>query len=245
MGLDKEGRKMSKRLGNLIDPWEILNKYGADATRLWFAMEASIGENYRINEEKIAGAGKFLTKLWNVARYVSMYPYPERRPHLTPTDEWILSELNKLIRESIEAYKNFDFHKASRRIYSFVWNIFADHYIELTKKRAKEGDEAAHWTLHTVLKNVLLLLAPIIPAITDKIWRELYGEGSIHAQRFPQALENIPDLTEFTEKIREFNSKVWKIKKEKGLRFSDPIAIEIPEELKPFEEDLRRAHNIQ
>lgn len=245
MGLDKEGRKMSKRLGNLIDPWLILKKYGADATRFWFAMEASMGENYRINEDKIAGAGKFLTKLWNIARYVSMYPYPEKRPELLPTDEWILSELNKLTTSVISAYERFDFHRAAREIYSFTWNTFADHYIELTKKRAREGNESAHWTLHTVLKTILLLLAPITPAITDKIWRELYGKESIHAQQFPTTVEGIPDLTEFTDRIKEFNSRVWKIKKEKGLKFSDPINIEIPEELRPFEEDLRKTHNIQ
>ncbi len=251
MGLDKHGRKMSKRLGNVIDPWEIVERQGADALRLWLAMEASMGENYRINEEKISGVKKFLTKLWNIARYVSMYPYPEERPELLPLDHWILSELNSVIEEAREAYREFDFQRAARRIYSFTRNLFADHYIELTKRRAKmegwgeEEARAAWWTLHTVLKSIVLLLAPISPAITDRIWRELYGEKSIHYEVFPEPVEDIEDLREYTEKIMGFDSTVWKAKKEKGVKFYEPIeGIEVPEELEPFREELVKAHRL-
>ena len=251
MGLDKYGRKMSKRLGNVIDPWDIVERQGADTLRLWLAMEATPGENYRINEEKISGVKKFLTKLWNIARYVSMYPQPEERPELLPLDHWILSELNRLIKEVTEAYRDFNFQKAARELYSFTWNIFADHYVELTKRRARMDDwkeeeaKAAWWTLHTVLKSLLLLFAPITPAITDRIWRELYGERSIHYERFPEPLEGIEDFTGYTEKIREFDSAVWKAKKEKGIKFYEPVeGIEVPEELEPFKEELVKAHRL-
>ncbi|NPA86640.1 MAG: valine--tRNA ligase, partial [Candidatus Diapherotrites archaeon] len=222
MGLDKHGRRMSKRLGNVIDPWDLVKRQGADTLRLWLAMEATPGENYRINEEKISGMKKFLTKLWNVARYISAYPIPEERPELLPLDHWILSELNKLIDDVVEAYREFNFQRAARRLYSFTWNLFAGHYIELSKRRAKmdgwdEGAaRAAWWTLHRVLRSLLLLFAPITPAITDKIWRELYGERSIHYERFPEKVEGIEDYSSLTEKIMEFNSSVWKAKKERG-----------------------------
>ncbi len=250
MGLDKHGRKMSKRYGNVIDPMEVVEKYGADAIRLWLAMEASPGENYRVNEEKIAGMQRFVTKLWNIARYVSMFPYPERPP-LRPIDKWILSEINKLTKEVISYYEEFRFNEAAKRLYSFTWNIFADHYIELTKGRAKgegwneEDAKAAWWTLHTALKYILLLFAPIIPAITDTIWRKLYGKGPIHAEIFPAPIESIEDLTGYTEKIRAFDSMVWKTKKERGIKFYEPIeGIDIPEELEIFREDLIKAHKI-
>ncbi len=252
MGLDKYGRRMSKRLGNVIDPWDIVERQGADTLRLWLAMESMVGENYRINEEKIAGTRKFLTKLWNIARYVSMYPYVEERPELLPLDEWILSELNALIEDVVEAYKRFDFHTAATRLYSFTWNVFADHYIELTKRRARldgweeEEAKAAWWTLHTVLRSVLLLLAPIAPAITDRLWRELYGERSIHYESFPERVKDVRDLRAYTKKIIEFDSTVWRAKKERGIKFYEPIeGIEVPEELEMFREELAKAHRLR
>ncbi len=253
MGLDEKGRKMSKSLGNVIDPFEIINKYGTDALRMYIALETSIGENYRISDQKIAGAGKFLTKLWNIARFISMFQAVDERPELTPTDEWILSELNRVREKVIDAYREFDFHSAAIELRKFTWNVFADHYIELVKRRArgeegfsKEESKAARWTLYEVLRQVLLLFAPIIPAITDRIWRELFSEESIHAQEFPEPIEGIKDYTELTEKIAEFNSYVWNTKKEKGIKFYEPIeGIEIPDELEPFRKDLVATHRIR
>ncbi len=253
MGLDEKGRKMSKSLGNVIDPFEIINKYGTDALRMYIALETSIGENYRISEQKIAGAGKFLTKLWNIARFISMFEPVDERPKLTPTDEWILSELNRVRETVIEAYREFDFHNAALELRKFTWNVFADHYIELVKRRARgeesfseEESKAARWTLYEVLRQILLLFAPIIPAITDRIWRELYDDESIHAQEFPAPIESITDYTELTDKIAEFNSYVWNTKKEKGIKFYEPIeGIEIPAELEPFKKDLVATHRIR
>ncbi len=236
MGLDKHGRKMSKRLGNVIDPMEFVEEYGADTIRLWFAMESSIGDNYRINPEKVKGMSKFLTKLWNIARFVSMFPENGGEPE-HPTDRWILYELSELVKRVKEYYESFDFHRAAQELYSFTWDTFASHYIEMVKKRAFDGDRSAHSTLHLSLRTLLVLWSPIIPFITDAIYRELYGK-TVHAERIPDISgEPMPSPV-------EFNKKVWKMKKERGLKLKDPIEVEIPEELRVYEDDLRSMHNI-
>jgi len=250
MGLDSQGRAMHKSLGNIIYPWPMFERYGADAVRFFGASEAHHGSDFRISEAKIEGSFKFLQKLWNVARFISQFEEPGGVEELLPTDLWILGELNKSIERAMTGYSKFDFFDPANEVRTFVWEVFAPHYIELVKARAYGDDvsskesEAARWTLHYVLKAILRLAAPIIPHITDYIWRSLYG-GSVHKELFPEAREdwNTPYLS-LGEKLMEFNSFVWKTKKERGLKMKDPISIDIPSELKPFEGDLRRLHNI-
>jgi len=248
MGLDERGEKMSKSRGNVIDPRPILEKYGADVFRFWSAQEASLGYDFRISEEKIAAAGRFLTKLWNVARYVSRFPRPNRA-RLTGTDRWILSELSALVEESLRGYRDFNFFVPATRVRNFVWNLFADHYIEMTKVRALgvggdgPGARAAWYTLHTVLRTCLLLLAPITPFITDYVWRALYSGRSIHLERFPRPGWG-KEYRGYTERIIAFNSEVWRVKKSRNLSLKDPIEMGVPEALKPFERDLIAMHNL-
>lgn len=250
MGLDEHGQKMSKSKGNVIDPIPILEKYGADVFRYWSAQEASLGEDFRISEQRIQNAGKFITKIWNIARYVSSFPIP-KTSELTPTDKWILSELSNTIKKSIEGYREFNFFIPAIRIRYFAWSIFADHYIEMSKARAYglkgfnyREQRAAWYTLHTVLKNLLLLLAPITPFITDEIWRRLYSKKSIHLQKFPKAIRSTR-YTKYTEKLMDFNSRVWAMKKERNIALKDSIDIEIPRDLKIFKKDLIAMHNIR
>jgi valyl-tRNA synthetase len=248
LGLDEKGEKMSKSRGNVIDPVPILEKYGADVFRYWSAQEASLGYDFRISEQRIASAGKFLTKLWNVARFVSQFPYP-RKARLLPTDRWILAELNKLVNECLEGYNSFNFFIPATKIRDFLWNTFADHYIEMVKGRAlsrdddRESARAAWYMLHTCLKTCILLLAPITPFITEYIWKTLYSKKSIHLQRLPNR-QRVGKMTVYTEKIKEFNSSVWRAKKMQNKSLRDPIHVDIPDELKSFKEDLIRMHNI-
>ncbi len=249
MGLDEHGEKMSKSKGNVIDPIPILEKYGADTFRYWSAQEASLGEDFRISEQRIAGAGKFLTKLWNIARYVSIFPIP-RTAELTATDKWILAELTSAIKKSLRGYREFNFFIPATVIRDFTWNIFADHYIEMSKPRAygsgfkKSEQKAAWYTLHQVLRNILLMLAPITPFITDEIWRKLYSKKSIHLQGFPKPKWSTR-YTKYTPLIQEFNSKVWGEKKTRGISLKEPIDIPVPKELRPFKRDLEAMHNIK
>lgn len=248
-GLDEKGEKMSKSKGNVIDPIPILEKYGADAFRFWAASEASLGSDFRCSEEKISSATKFLTKLWNIARFISAFQEPAEfdTEMLQPTDKWIISELENLKKECAEGYKQFNFFIPANRIKDFIWNVFAPHYIEMVKKRAYgEGfsiDEknSAIYTLHLVLRETLALLAPIIPFETDFIFRKLY-KGSVHEAGFPETrcFERID-----RSKIMEFNEYVWKEKKKRGLSLRSGIKIQIPGELKPFEKDMAAMHNIE
>ena len=248
LGQDSQGRAMRKSLGNFVDPEPILVRYGADAFRFWGASEAGLGYDFRFSEERIAGSGKFLTKFWNTCRFISSFPMPEKA-ELTWTDKWMLNELGKLTQECTEAYERFDVFTVSTKVREFLWNIFASNYLEMAKGRAygdgvtREEQEAAWYTLHMVVKSMLLLLAPIIPYMTDYVWRKLYGTQSIHLQVFPKPTRF--DVSEkVSQSIMEFNAQVWKTKKDKGLALKDSITTKIPANLKQFEKDLVRMHHI-
>jgi valyl-tRNA synthetase len=248
-GLDEKGEKMSKSKGNVIDPIPILEKHGADAFRFWAASETSLGSDFRCSEDRISSATKFLTKLWNISRFISMFPEPREfdTALLAETDKWILSELEKLKAECMEGYRGFNFFVPATKVRDFVWNVFAAHYIEMVKKRAygegfgEEEKNSAVYTLHLVLKEVAMLLAPVMPFETDYIFRGLYCDR-VHDKEFPESRDIEPVDG---SKILEFNESVWKEKKEKGLSLRSGIKIDIPDGLKPFEKDLISMHNIE
>ncbi|MGQ9515201.1 MAG: valine--tRNA ligase [Thermoproteota archaeon] len=248
-GVDWKGERMSKSKGNVIDPIPILEKYGADTFRLWSAGEVSLGSDFRCSEEKIASTTKSLTKLWNVARFISSFPVVKKaRP--TKTDIWILAELSNLIRDCLKGYEDLNFFIPATKIKQFVWDLFAPHYVEMVKARAygrgftKSEQRAAWYTLHLCMRNILLLLAPIMPFITDYIWRTMYAKRSIHTERFPRSRWNTQP-SNLTGKLLEFNSKVWNAKKERGLSLKDSIEMEVPAELSPFKKDLIAMHNLK
>jgi valyl-tRNA synthetase len=250
--VDEKGEKMSKSKGNVIDPVPLIEKYGADAFRYWGASEASLGFDFRASEKRVENASKFITKLWNVARYVSQFQVFENfdESKLLPSDKWILSELKRTYDKCLEGYKSFNFFVPATEAREFLWNLFASHYIEMVKKRAygegfnEEEQKAAWYTLHKVMKTILKLLAPIIPFVTDFIWMKMYGKESIHNQLFEERFE-VEDLSSYTQMIVEFNSMVWKEKKDRGLSLKDGINLEIPKELKIFERELKLMHNIE
>ncbi len=245
LGLDEHGRAMHKSLGNVIDPEPIIMKEGADAFRFWSASETMPGDDFRISEVRIAGARKFLNKLWNVARFVSNFDIP-KAGKLQGPDRWILSELNELIRSSKDGYLEYNFFIPANRSREFLWNLFAPHYIEMVKGRVYEGDTGAKYTLHEVLKVLLRILAPITPFCTDRIWRDVYG-GSVHDEEMPEAREEWgSELKRLTPELLEFNAHIWKDKKDQNLSLKEPLEnVVIPESLKPFESDLVKMHNIK
>ncbi|TLZ89349.1 MAG: valine--tRNA ligase, partial [Methanobacteriota archaeon] len=244
LGLDARGRAMHRTQGNVIDPWPLLKKHGADAIRLFVAGETNPGDDFRISEAKIGGAAKFVTKLWNVARFISSFEEPEAGK-LQPSDEWILAELNRLVESCRGAYEDLNLFLPANRGRDFLWNLFAPHYVEMVKARAYEGDTGARWTLHACLRDLLRLLAPVTPFSTDKIWRSMYG-GSVHAERFPMPRDGIPaSRADFTEGLLAFNADVWKRKRDQGLSLNVELpGVDIPPSLKPFEGDLKRMHHL-
>ena len=248
-GLDEKGMKMSKSKGNAIDPLPVIERLGADTFRFWGASEVNHGYDFRCNEQKIESTKKFLSKLWNVSRFLSSFPIiKDAEP--TATDKWILSELNGLVAECKKGYRDYNFFIPAIAVREFTWNVFAAHYIEMVKARAygvgfsDEGRDGAISTLHKVLSTILKLLAPITPFITEYLWRMLYSDESIHKQRQAEA-EPHEDPSNITKKIAEFNSKVWNEKKAQNLSLKDPIKMNIPESLNIFEEDLKSMHNLQ
>ena len=252
MGLDENGEKMSKSRGNIVDPNPLLEKYGADAIRLWGALEASLGSDFRFSEDRVAGTYRFLTKLWNISRFISGFPQPEDpRDALQPADHWILSELNQIITQAKKGYDQLDFIIPARELRTFTWDTFASHYLELVKGRAYGKEDtpartAAWYTLHTVLQSILKFLAPICPYITEKIHRELYDSTkSIHKHLFPEHIEGITEAHP-TELLTRFNATIWKHKKDHkmSLRATLPI-VTAPKRLKPYAEDLKQMHNIE
>ena len=247
-GVDERGLKMSKSKGNAIDPLPVIQKYGADAFRLWSASEVNHGYDFRCNEQKIQSTKKFLSKLWNISRFLSEFPIVSSAS-LEETDRWIIQESDDLIKKCMKGYKEYNFFIPAIAVREFTWNVFAAHYIEMVKRRARgEGfttqqRDAARYTLHYVLRVVLKLLAPIIPFITEYIWGAIYSESSIHKESHPEPLNHMYDTAD-TADIISFNSQVWNEKKSKNLSLKDDISIDIPSNLQGMELDLRAMHNI-
>jgi valyl-tRNA synthetase len=247
-GLDEKGMKMSKSKGNAIDPLPVIEQFGADTFRFWSASEINHGYDFRCNEQKIESTKKFLSKLWNVSRFLSSFPVIESGTS-TATDKWILSELDNLIKECKKGYDEYNFFIPAIAIREFTWNLFAAHYIEMVKARAygigftDEERDGAIYTLHKTLSTILKLLAPITPFITEYLWKTLYSSESIHKQHQVE-LESGYNQSEITKEITEFNSKVWNEKKAKNLSLKDSITITVPESLELFKKDLKSMHNL-
>jgi valyl-tRNA synthetase len=248
-GLDEKGMKMSKSKGNAIDPLPVIEKLGADTFRFWSASEINHGYDFRCNEQKIESTKKFLSKLWNVSRFLSSFPVIKSgKPN--PTDQWILSELNNLIKECKKGYDEYNFFIPAIAIREFTWNVFAAHYIEMVKARAygigfsDEERDGAIFTLHKILSTILKLLAPITPFITDHLWKTLYSTDSIHKEHQVKVEDEYLE-NNFTNEIAEFNSKVWNEKKAKGLSLKDSFSFLIPENLEAFKKDLKSMHNLE
>ncbi len=256
MGLDEKGRAMHKSLGNIVDPEPVLEKYGADAFRYWAAAAAKLGYDYRYTEQMVKTGLLFATKLWNIARFISMFPEPSREEvKLRPIDEATIALLNKEIKAIDEAYSGLDVYEPITRIYQFTWNYFASNYLETVKNRAynREGkysmeeQKAAWYTLHYVLKRIIRLLAPIMPFVTDAIHRELYG-GTVHTQRFPEPEEEwLKKDHALATLLPRINSAIWSYKKKNNIRFKDPLPgkLLLPAEARMIEDEIRDLHHVE
>ena len=194
---DSQGRKMSKSLGNGIDPLEMAEKYGADALRFNLITGNSPGNDMRFYVEKCEAMRNFCNKIWNASRFVMMNLKIEDN-HLPETleteDKWIISKLNRVIKEVCDNMDNFELGVAAGKIYDFIWDDFCDWYIELTKPRLNGDDETAKEGAQRVLLHVLVetlkLLHPFMPFITEEIWQALPHEGdALMMQAYPECDE--------------------------------------------------------
>jgi valyl-tRNA synthetase len=255
--VDEQGRKMSKSAGNVIDPQDVIKMFGSEAFRIWSGLEGNITKgDIRCSFERIRGTSKFLTKLWNIARFISSFPQVSGEYDLAPLDRMLLAKLNEVIGECRRGYEDFNVFQAATAIRNFSWNIFADHYLEAVKSRAYNRDglfdprlqRGAWYTLHKCLETILKILAPICPFITEAIWLELYSKESIHVQRFPEEKDEwASDLVSLLPKFIEFNNAMWQYKKKNGIALNQGIKgiVYAPEPLSPLEMDLKAMHGIE
>ena len=211
---DSQGRKMSKSLGNGIDPLEVIDKYGADALRLTLITGNAPGNDMRFYWERVESSRNFANKVWNASRFIMMnLDKAEVRDvdvtDLTDADKWILSKVNTLAKDVTDNMENYDLGVAVQKIYDFIWEEFCDWYIEMVKPRLWNDDDttkaAALYTLKTVLINSLKLLHPYMPFITEEIFCNLSDEESIMISKWPEYKEewNFAKEEKAVETIKE------------------------------------------
>ncbi len=245
MVLGEDGRKMSKSLGNIISPEEVIEKYGADALRQWAAIGGVVGSDVIFSWKEILAASRFQQKFWSILRFAMPHlkdykPKEEDREFLRDTDRWILSKLNRLIEDVDRAMDSYSFDEALKAIRSFTWYELADNYIELVKNRLYSGDEkekrAARYTLHKILDTLIRLLAPITPFLSEECWSIFSGEGSVHQQSYPVADKSLIDeKAEMRgELIKRIVGEIRKFKHDNGLALNAPlkrVSIYTPEKI--------------
>ena len=191
---DAQGRKMSKSLGNGIDPLLVIDQYGADALRFTLATGNAPGNDMRFSDEKVKASRNFANKLWNAARFVLMYlgndySYPGLPKDLAIEDKWILSQVNTLAKEVTDNLERFELGIAVAKLYDFIWDVFCDWYIEIAKIRLQsgEGADTAKAVLVYVLTDILKLLHPFMPFITEEIYQAIpHDTESIMISKWPE-----------------------------------------------------------
>lgn len=228
------------------------NKIGSECFRLWKACDAQVGDDFHINPEEIESKYfGILTKLFNVARFASQFDIPENID-VTPTnleieDKWILQEFDSVLKKVLLAWQNIDIYTASQCIKNFSTGLFPSHWLEMAKSRIYDNNISATWTLHRIVRDTLTIFSPICPFFTHYMSKEIYGISSITIDSYPQLINPKTefDLTSLTISIMEFNSYVWKTKKESGISLKSPISdISIPENLMILKYPIQNMHNL-
>ena len=244
---DAQGRKMSKSLGNGIDPTEVIAKYGADTLRFSLINGVAAGSDMRFSDEKVEGARNFMNKIWNASRFVLLNAenrdVPEiGRCRLSVADKWILTKLNKLVKEVTVNMEKYEMGVALSNLYDFVWSDFCDWYIELTKPVLYGEDEkkAADTVgvLMYVLECILKLMHPFIPFITEKIYRSIPGKtSSIMIEEFPRYNSHLNYFASVKEieLIKDVIKSVRNIKSQTGAQPSKKVNLYVnTEQVKTF-----------
>lgn len=235
---DSQGRKMSKSLGNGVDPMEVIEQYGADALRWFLANGSAPGQDVRYSTDKMDAAWNFINKIWNASRYALMNvgdltaDQVDITGEKTLADKWILTRLNQTIDKVTELFEKFEFGEAGRLLYRFIWDDFCDWYIEMSKETLAGDDEAAKLTTRSilvyVLDNTLRLLHPIMPFVTEEIWQSVPHVGeSLVVATYPTVHPEQMDekAAEEMEFLMDFIRSVRTVRNEMNTPLSKPINI--------------------
>ena len=245
---DSQGRKMSKSLGNGIDPLEIIDQYGADALRLMLITGNAPGNDMRFYYERVEAARNFANKVWNASRFIMMNMEGKavtKPESFEPADKWIISKLNRLVKEATDNMDNFELGIAVQKVYDFIWDEFCDWYIEMVKPRLYNSDDkasqnAALWTLKNVLIDALKLLHPYMPFITEEIFCNLQSEEeTIMLSSWPQYQEerNFAAEEKAIETIKEAVRGIRNVRTSMNVAPSRKAAVYVVTE----KEDVRAA----
>ena len=228
---DQFGKKMSKSRGNVVDPLEFMDKYGADALRFTLARGANPGTDQALAEEWVGGSRNFATKLWNATRFAMMNgatvegPMPDVAS-LNAIDKWILSRLTETIRDADSLFEKFEFAKASELIYHFAWDDLCDWYLELSKESFATGSAAdSQRVLGHVLDQLMRLLHPLMPFITEELWVCLTGGESLVIAQWPEANLNYLDKTaeNLVTQMQAVITEVRRFRNDQGVKATAKI----------------------
>lgn len=228
---DQFGKKMSKSFGNVVDPLDWIERYGADATRFTLLRGANPGSDVAISEDWAAGSRNFCNKIWNATRFALMNGavsdgLPEE---LTSADRWILSRLQEVVTSVDAAFEEFEFAKASDALYHFAWDEVFDWYVELAKVQFAEGGVVAENTkrvLGHVLDALLRLLHPLVPFVTEELWRALTGGESIVVAPWPTASPELidPAAEQEISSLQNLVTEVRRFRSDQGLKPGQRVA---------------------
>lgn len=236
---DAEGRKMSKSLGNGVDPMDVIEQYGVDSLRWFLANGSAPGQDVRFSTDKMDAAWNFINKIWNASRYVLMNVGDLNLDNLsigqdlTLADRWILARLQTTIADVTRLFERFEFGEAGRILYSFIWDDYCDWYIEMTKEQLQDK-EAANTTTKSILVFVLdqflRLLHPIMPFVTEEIWQQIGGQDkSIVVADYPRVMEAYQDSQVEAQmaQLMELIRAVRTIRNEMNTPLSKPVDLYI------------------
>ena len=235
---DKEGRKMSKSLGNGVDPMDVIDKYGADSLRFFLTTNTAPGTDLRYDEEKVKSTWNFINKLWNASRYVLMNIDDLTKEKITfdnlsEADKWILTAKNKLILEVTKNMDSYDFHNVGNTLYQFIWEDFCDNYIELSKALMNDTTKSV---LLDVLTTILKLLHPFMPYVTEEIYSMLpvRDSESIMISSYPvyNSEEVFEDSYSDIKKVISDLTEIRNLKVTNGIKKDSKVSLECPENLK-------------
>jgi len=254
--LGPDGTRMSKSKGNVVNPLDRIDEFGADAIRLTL-LDARIGDDFPFKWETVRGKKLLLQKLWNAGRL--SYPFIGKKKFekpnvLHPIDQWILQEHKRFVKKAIEAYNSYDFYVVEESLYSYFWETVADEYLELIKHRLFEEDKSALYTLSRIFKDLLILLHPIAPHITEEMYERLYGDKmSILLESLPN-VDDIPEdpkIDTLGKYIKATTSAIRTLKIQNRIPIPVTISVKLKgpkdyiETIKSIEEDIERTLKIE
>lgn len=254
--LGPDGTRMSKSKGNVVNPLDRIDEFGADAIRLTL-LDARIGDDFPFKWETVKAKKLLLQKLWNAGRL--SYPFIGKKKFEKPLtlnsiDQWILAEHKRFIEKVISAYDNYDFYTVVESLYSYFWETIADEYLELIKHRLFEEDQSALYTLQRIFRDLLIILHPLAPHITEEMYSKLFGDKiSILLERIPDVsdIKEDPEILKLGEYIKKTTSAIRTLKIKNQLSIVSMINVklvgpkEFIEKIRSIESDIKKTLKIE